>query len=65
MVSDHLSEQDVLTCIAGLKKLSEEKEGISQGLLYYLQHYVFNEKYSKGYVKKIVYQVAKQTNKNK
>lgn len=59
-----VKEEDVLLCIEGLKKLSEERQGISQGLLYWLQHYIFDEKYTKGYVKKIVYQVAKRNQKN-
>mgnify|MGYP001086540170 CR=1 FL=1 len=55
-----VSDEDVQTCIAGLSQVKQENEGISQNLLYFLAHYVFEEKYTKGYVRKIVYEVAKR-----
>lgn len=58
-----VNDEDVVKCIEGLKRLAEERPGIPQGLLYWFQHEIFEEKYSKGYVKKIVYQVAKKNQK--
>jgi hypothetical protein len=55
-----VSQEDMQMCIKGLSQIQREKEGISQNLLYYLAHNIFDEKYTKGYVRKIVYEIAKQ-----
>lgn len=54
-------QQDITKCIAGLHRIQAEKQGMSFNLLYFLTHDIFEEKYAKGYVRKIVYAVAKQS----
>lgn len=60
-----VSPEDVKRCIEGLNRIKAEKQGISHSLLYFLAHDVFEEKYTKGYVKKIIFEVAKQNQPNK
>jgi hypothetical protein len=55
-----VSQEDIQKCIAGLNRVKAEKRGISFNLLYFLAHDVFEEKYTKGYVRKIIYGVAMQ-----
>lgn len=55
-----VSQEDIEKCIAGLNRVKAEKQGIPFNLLYFLAHDVFEEKYTKGYVRKIVYEVANQ-----
>lgn len=66
LVPSQIHPDDVNICKEALIAIASKGKSIPQrNLLYYIQHYHFDDVYSKKYIKQLIFYVLKQYNKNK